>query len=75
MHRDRLEETTIGEFAPLLEDDLTEGRFITLIYGVLSSDGSFTYSNAGHGPAMVDEVQLPVGVGGRDASDPLPGLP
>ena len=36
-----------------LAPDLTEGRFITMIYGVLDEDGTFTYANAGHAPAMV----------------------
>ncbi|MEM9882240.1 MAG: SpoIIE family protein phosphatase [Planctomycetota bacterium] len=36
-----------------LEPDLTEGRFITMIFGVLHEDGTFTYANAGHAPAMI----------------------
>jgi sigma-B regulation protein RsbU (phosphoserine phosphatase) len=32
---------------------LHEGRFLTLILGVLSPTGQFTYANAGHGPAML----------------------
>jgi len=36
-----------------LEPDLTEGRFITMILGVLHEDGTFTYANAGHAPAMI----------------------
>jgi len=35
-----------------LEDNLTGGRFITMIYGVLDPEGTFTYSNAGHGPTL-----------------------
>ncbi len=55
----------------LLEDDLS-GRFITLIVGVCSADGSFEYVNAGHGPAIVvsdgklvhlPPQRLPLGVG------------
>jgi serine phosphatase RsbU (regulator of sigma subunit) len=37
----------------LLLHDLDGGRFITMIYGELESDGTFTYANAGHGPALV----------------------
>jgi len=37
----------------LLTQDLASGRFITMIYAVLEPDGSFTYSNAGHGPALI----------------------
>jgi len=37
----------------MLSADLTEGRFITLLFGVLHSDGRFTYCNAGHGPALI----------------------
>ncbi len=36
-----------------LESDLTNGRFITMIFGLLKPDGTFTYANAGHAPAMV----------------------
>jgi serine phosphatase RsbU (regulator of sigma subunit) len=36
-----------------LENDLVEGRFITLIFGVLDAAGRFTYTNAGHGPALL----------------------
>ncbi len=36
-----------------LEPDLTDGRFITMILGVLHQDGTFTYANAGHAPALV----------------------
>jgi len=34
-------------------DDLTDGRFITMVLGILSPDGKFTYANAGHAPALV----------------------
>jgi serine phosphatase RsbU (regulator of sigma subunit) len=37
----------------LLAADLTDGRFITMIFGILESDGTFTFCNAGHGPALV----------------------
>lgn len=46
-----------GDLLQRLEDqlapDLTEGRFITMILGVLHEDGTFTYANAGHAPAMI----------------------
>jgi len=46
-----------GDLLQRLEDqlapDLTEGRFITMILGVLHEDGRFTYANAGHAPAMI----------------------
>jgi serine phosphatase RsbU (regulator of sigma subunit) len=41
----------------LLEDDLADGRFITMVYGVLEPDGTFTYTNAGHGPALLVQGQ------------------
>lgn len=37
----------------LLAQDLTDGRFITMIFGILESDGTFTFCNAGHSPAMI----------------------
>jgi serine phosphatase RsbU (regulator of sigma subunit) len=37
----------------LLTGDLTNGRFITMIFGIFEDDGTFTYSNAGHGPTMM----------------------
>ncbi len=37
----------------LLEADLNDGRFITMIYGVFDADGNFTFTNAGHGPALL----------------------
>lgn len=41
----------------MLADDLQAGRFITLIYGILEPDGRFTFTNAGHGPAMILTAQ------------------
>ena len=43
-----------------LEPDLTEGRFITIVLGVLHDDGTFTYANAGHAPALVHRRGLGV---------------
>jgi serine phosphatase RsbU (regulator of sigma subunit) len=43
----------VERLARMLSDELTDGRFITLVYGVLDDDGHFTYANCGHGPAMV----------------------
>ena len=40
-----------------LAPDLTDGRFITMILGVLHRDGTFTYANAGHAPALVHSVR------------------
>jgi serine phosphatase RsbU (regulator of sigma subunit) len=37
----------------LMRGDLTDGRFITMIFGTLESSGAFTFTNAGHGPAMI----------------------
>lgn len=36
-----------------LSEDLTDGRFITMVFGVLGPDGAFSYANAGHGPALI----------------------
>ncbi len=35
-----------------IEDDIADGCFITLVYGILGADGSFSYCNAGHSPAL-----------------------
>ena len=35
-----------------LQPDLTHGRFITMVFGLLTADGRFTYTNAGHAPAI-----------------------
>ena len=43
----------IARLDELLMDDLSDGRFITMIFGILEPDGTFTFANAGHGPAMV----------------------
>lgn len=37
----------------LLQNDLDGGRFITMLYGTLAPNGTFTYCNAGHAPALV----------------------
>lgn len=37
----------------MLRDDLADGRFITLIFGILEPDGRLTYCNAGHGPTLL----------------------
>ncbi len=36
----------------MIIQDLTDGRFITMIFGILEGDGRFVYCNAGHGPAL-----------------------
>ena len=36
-----------------LLEDLTSGRFITMLYGIIDADGRFVFTNAGHGPALV----------------------
>jgi serine phosphatase RsbU (regulator of sigma subunit) len=67
----------IDKLDALLRDDLDNGRFITVIFGVLDDEGRFTYYNAGHGPALlitpagcteIRAQRAPVGVN-------LPGSP
>jgi serine phosphatase RsbU (regulator of sigma subunit) len=43
----------VERLARMLTDELTDGRFITVVYGVLDDEGRFTYANCGHGPAMI----------------------
>ncbi|MEM8781618.1 MAG: SpoIIE family protein phosphatase [Planctomycetota bacterium] len=43
----------VAKLEQLLEADLTDGKFITMLYGVLDHDGTFTYCNAGHAPALI----------------------
>jgi serine phosphatase RsbU (regulator of sigma subunit) len=43
----------VERLGQIMADELTDGRFITLVYGVLDDDGHFTYANCGHGPAIV----------------------
>jgi sigma-B regulation protein RsbU (phosphoserine phosphatase) len=43
----------VERLGQMLADELTDGRFITLVYGVLDDEGRFTYANCGHGPAIV----------------------
>lgn len=62
----------------MISDDLTDGRFITMIFGILASDGQFTFCNAGHGPAMafidgrvitLEAHRPPVGIGWQTTPD------
>lgn len=43
----------IAKLEQQLLDDLGDAQFITMIYGILEPDGRFTYTNAGHGPALL----------------------
>ncbi len=43
----------VDRLAHLMVEDLTGGRFITLFFGVLSKDGTLTFANYGHGPALL----------------------
>jgi serine phosphatase RsbU (regulator of sigma subunit) len=43
----------VERLGQMLADELTDGRFITLLYGVLDDEGRFTYANCGHGPALI----------------------
>ncbi|MEM9752263.1 MAG: SpoIIE family protein phosphatase [Planctomycetota bacterium] len=52
-HIDLSPSELVYKLEQLLEDDLTEGKFITMVYGVLEPDGTFTYCNAGHAPALL----------------------
>jgi serine phosphatase RsbU (regulator of sigma subunit) len=48
-----------------------EARFVTLLFGVVTPDGSLTYSNAGHNPPF---VVGPSGVRRLEAGGPVAGL-
>lgn len=48
-----------------------ESRFATLVYGVLSPDGRFVYSNAGHNPPV---VCARAGIRRLDAGGPILGV-
>ena len=59
----------VARLDALLAGDLESagGHFITLIYGTLTDDGTFTFCNAGHGPAL--SVTRGAGTTGADAGD------
>ena len=44
---------TIARMNRILIDRQATSKFATLVYGVLSPDGRFVYSNAGHNPPVV----------------------
>jgi predicted ester cyclase len=44
---------TIARMNRILSDRQATSKFATLVYGVLSPDGRFVYSNAGHNPPVV----------------------
>lgn len=44
---------TLSRINQALADRGLEWRFATLVYGVLSADGRFVYSNAGHNPPVL----------------------
>jgi len=48
-----------------------ESRFVTLMFGILSSDGTLTYTNAGHNPPF---VVGPSGVRRLEEGGPVVGL-
>lgn len=52
-HTDLEPAALIDRLEDQLMHDLTEGRFITMVFGVLHPCGRFDYANAGHAPAMV----------------------
>jgi len=44
---------TIARVNGILSDRQAGSKFATLVYGVLSADGRFVYSNAGHNPPVM----------------------
>ena len=52
-HTDLSPAELIDRLENQLLNDLTDGRFITMLYGVLHPCGRFCYANAGHAPAML----------------------
>ena len=52
-----------------------ESRFVTLLYGVLDSNGQLTYCNAGHNPPLVITTSGPVATFRRlECGGPIVGL-
>ena len=56
-HTDLSPAALIDRLENQLMRDLTDGRFITMIFGVLHPCGRFDYANAGHAPAMAWTAQ------------------
>jgi serine phosphatase RsbU (regulator of sigma subunit) len=59
----------------LLQADLDNGNFITLLYGVLEPDGHFTFCNAGHAPALLLRRGHSPGILSLDSHRPPLGIP
>jgi sigma-B regulation protein RsbU (phosphoserine phosphatase) len=51
-----------------------ESRFVTLMYGVLDSDGNLTYCNAGHNPPLIISSSGSGAIRRLDRGGPIVGL-